>query len=164
MTRVLVIEDELSLQKLIRLMLHVAGMEAIISLSASDGLAALEWEQPDLVVLDLGLPDMDGRDVYRRIRSQGYEGPVVICSAYGAADAQRELGADAAISKPFDPKDFVDLIQKLLELGSRTRTAGREKACPGGQSNPKSPSGYRVLDDRKAHRRQVSRNIASTCN
>jgi len=48
---------------------------------------------------------IDGRDVYRAARAMGYRGPVIVCSAFGARDAQRELGAEAAISKPFDPAD-----------------------------------------------------------
>ena len=84
---------------------------------AQDGRSAVQAvddELPDLVLLDLQLPDMDGREVFRRLRESGYGGPVVIISAHGARSARRELGADAAVDKPFDPEFVLDRVETLL--------------------------------------------------
>jgi DNA-binding response OmpR family regulator len=70
-------------------------------------------ERPDVIVLDLGLPEMDGREFFRQARLRGYEGPVIICSAYGATAAQRELGAEAALNKPFNPEELVQMVHAL---------------------------------------------------
>ena len=56
----------------------------------------------------------DGREFYRRARELGYTGPVLILSAYGALQAQLELGAEAASSKPFDPQDLAATVRGLV--------------------------------------------------
>ena len=101
---------------MIGLTLRLMGFQAVTAVRAADGLEIIEREAPDLVVLDLGLPDMDGRDLYHRARLQGYMGPVIVCSANGALAAQLELGAEGAIAKPFDPQDLADLVKMLLEI------------------------------------------------
>ena len=60
------------------------------------------------------MPKVDGRAFFYRARGAGYQGPVVVCSAWGAKAAQRELGADAALDKPFEPDDLVDSIKEVL--------------------------------------------------
>ncbi|MEX2373423.1 MAG: response regulator, partial [Dehalococcoidia bacterium] len=61
------------------------------------------------------MPNMDGRACYRALREQGIDAPVLVLSAYGAHAARRELGAEAALDKPFDP---YELVRRLERLGS----------------------------------------------
>ena len=89
---------------------------------AADGreaLETLESHSPDLVLLDLNLPEMDGRAVFGYVRQAGYAGPIAICSAFGASQARRELGADGALSKPFQPEALVSLVERLVDGEAR---------------------------------------------
>jgi DNA-binding response OmpR family regulator len=86
--------------------------------TAPDGMLGLEHvalEHPDVIVLDLNMPVMDGRAFYRELRGRGVTTPVVIVSANGAHSAQRELHAQAALSKPFSPQDLTTKVDELLE-------------------------------------------------
>ncbi len=114
---VLVVDDDLGVLKLIDLMLRLEGMDVTATPQPCDGLEILGRERPDVIVLDLGLPEMDGREFFRQARLRGYEGPVVICSAYGATAAQQELGAEAALNKPFNPEELVRVVQRLVRNG-----------------------------------------------
>jgi CheY-like chemotaxis protein len=69
------------------------------------------------VILDLQMPVMDGRTFYRTFKQQGYRAPVVILSAYNAEGARLELGADAALDKPFDPDTLSATVHELLRSG-----------------------------------------------
>ena len=85
--------------------------------TASDGDEALSlWEQekPDVVLLDLNMPGLDGRAVFDKAKEAGLPGTVVIFSAYGAQRAKEELGADASIPKPFDPETLTSTLNTIL--------------------------------------------------
>jgi len=88
---------------------------------ALDGQAAIErvadWT-PDVIVLDLRMPVMDGRAFYRELRRNGCDVPVVILSAFGADDGRRELGAQAHVNKPFDPDELVQTVTAAAGHGS----------------------------------------------
>src|SRR5690606_4469221 len=84
--------------------------------SVSDGskaIAEVEDAEPDAIVLDLEMPVMGGRACFRELRRRGVTAPVVLVSANGARDAQRELGAEDAIEKPFDLDEFVSHVARL---------------------------------------------------
>jgi DNA-binding response OmpR family regulator len=66
------------------------------------------------IVLDLSMPGMDGRDFYRRARNAGFRGPIVIISAFGSEDAKQELGADAALAKPFEPEALASTVVGVI--------------------------------------------------
>jgi len=111
---VLVVDDDVNLTRLLRTILRSAGFEV---LTAEDGFAALEVTKeraPDLIILDLRMPLMDGHEFYRELRGRGIQTPVLITSAYGARAAQRELGAQGAIEKPFDPDRVVEVVEQIL--------------------------------------------------
>ena len=117
--RVLIVEDEQDISELVRYNLEQAGYQTI---SASDGAEALDkvqHEQPDLVVLDLMLPGLDGKEVCRRIRQddQTRSIPVIMLTAK-AEEIDRivgfELGADDYLTKPFSPRELVLRIQAVL--------------------------------------------------
>ena len=116
MEKILVVDDEPRIARLVGDYLRQAGFQV---LHAADGRAALdvfEGEQPDLVVLDLGLPEIDGLDVVRRLRSDSNV-PIVILTAR-SDETDRvvglELGADDYVVKPFGPKELVARIRAVL--------------------------------------------------
>lgn len=113
--RVLVVDDDPSLVRFVSLLLRIEGFAVTAALGGTEGLACLGRERPDVVILDLLMPVMDGKAFYRRAREDGYEGPVLVCSASGAQAAQRELGADAYISKPFEPDELVSAVRVLTD-------------------------------------------------
>jgi DNA-binding response OmpR family regulator len=93
----------------------LGGLDVLSAADAQTGLQLLETEQVDAIVLDLRMPGMDGRALFREVRARGNKAPVLIASAYGARQAQQELGAEAAIEKPFDPDELVDVVRQLIE-------------------------------------------------
>lgn len=116
MPRVLVVDDDHGIVSFVNALLATEDVSVLRAYSGEDGLSVLkeDREQPDLILLDLAMPGMDGREFYRRVRDDGFDGPVIICSAYGAARARREMGAQAAIEKPFDPEILMDLVRHCL--------------------------------------------------
>lgn len=112
--RVLVLDDDPSLLRAISLSLRLEGYEVETAVDGIDGLEVLSKGEFDVIVLDLQMPRMDGRAFYGELRQRGFQMPVLVLSAYGAHDARRELGAEGAVSKPFDPSDLVSTIGRLL--------------------------------------------------
>jgi CheY-like chemotaxis protein len=110
---VLVVDDDRTLLRLMRLTLQDSGLEVTTAANGAEALERLETSAPSAIVLDLEMPEMDGRTFYREMRNRGYTAPVLILSAYGAREARRELKAEAHMSKPFDPEE---LLAALLEL------------------------------------------------
>jgi len=126
MKTVLVVDDEPKIVELARDYLEHAGFAVV---SASDGTAALATarsSRPDLVVLDLGLPELDGLDVARALRRDSTV-PIVMLTGRGdEADkiAGLEIGADDYITKPFSPKELVARIRAVLRRTERPPDAG----------------------------------------
>jgi CheY-like chemotaxis protein len=112
--RILVIDDDEPMSRMIAMTLRSGGHEVTL---AHDGRAALEQVEthhPDVIVLDLVMPVMDGWAFYRELRERGIETPVMIVSAHGARRAQRELCAQAAMTKPFMPDDLAYKVDEIL--------------------------------------------------
>jgi DNA-binding response OmpR family regulator len=114
MARVLIVDDDPSTVRLMALILSCESIETIPAHDGREGLHALAHTHPDLVLLDMSMPNMDGRAFFRQARLSGYKGPVIVCSAVDARLAQRELGADAALEKPFEPEALVANVKELL--------------------------------------------------
>ena len=120
MTRVLVIDDDPHLSRALRITLRAAGHDVD---TASDGRTALQLAAavpPDVIVLDLGLPDLDGTEVLAALRP-AYAGPVLVLSA--RADSQDKVraldaGADDYVTKPFDMSEFLARLRAVLRRGS----------------------------------------------
>lgn len=121
MTRVLLIEDATDLAEGLRFNLELEGYAVKVAEDGHTGLAlAREWD-PDLVILDLMLPGMDGYQVLRSIRADGRQTPVLILSARGEeADKVRgfQLDADQYVTKPFG---LIELLERVKSLLRRTR-------------------------------------------
>lgn len=117
MSRVLVVDDDPTVADVVLAYLRSSGIDAA---HAADGLAALESARrvpPDLVVLDLMLPGLDGLEVCRRLRAERPDLPVVMLTARGEEEdriAGLEVGADDYVVKPFSPRELVLRIQSVL--------------------------------------------------
>ena len=112
--RVLIVDDDRNLTALLSTILRSDGIDV---LTASNGLTALdllEKEPIDALILDLRMPGMDGRTLYKEVRARGHSVPVLIASAYGARTAQQELGAEGSIEKPFDPDKLLSAILRII--------------------------------------------------
>jgi DNA-binding response OmpR family regulator len=118
--KILVIEDEANIVDLIRLYLEQAGYAVS---SAADGITGLELharEKPDLVILDLMLPALDGMEVCRRIRAWANTPILMLTARQGEEDriAGLELGADDYLVKPFSPRELVSRVKAILRRSS----------------------------------------------
>jgi len=116
MTTILVIEDEPKIAQVARDYLEHAGMRVVTATDGRSGLRAVQQEKPDLVVLDLRLPDVDGLDVARILR-QGSAVPIVMLTARSEETDKLvglELGADDYMTKPFSPKELVARVRTIL--------------------------------------------------
>ncbi|WFE47953.1 response regulator transcription factor [Verrucosispora sp. WMMD1129] len=115
--RVLVVDDDPTVSDVVRRYLEQAGCEVQLAADGADGLAAIAAQRPDLVVLDLMMPGIDGLEVCRRIRRQLPDLPVVMLTALGE-EADRvlglEVGADDYVTKPFSPRELVLRIRSVL--------------------------------------------------
>src|ERR1041385_9060808 len=100
---ILIVEDDLQILRFLRATLEAEGYHYYESVTASDGMAQIAARRPDLILLDLGLPDYDGLEVIRQVR-QSSQMPIVVLSARGREKdkiAALDLGADDYIEKPF---------------------------------------------------------------
>ena len=112
---VLVVDDDHGIVSIVGALMASEDVGVLKAYSGEEGMEFLcDGEVPDLILLDLSMPGMDGREFYRRARAWGYDGPIVFCSAYGAAHARREMGAQGAIEKPFDPEMLIDVVRNCL--------------------------------------------------
>ncbi len=110
---VFVIDDDPAVLRLAKIILQTDGYQVNAFASPLAALAALadgDGAPPDLIVLDLSMPEMTGKDFYREARDAGFLKPVVIVSAYGAESARKELGATAALQKPFTPEELSQVV------------------------------------------------------
>jgi two-component system KDP operon response regulator KdpE len=126
--RVLVIEDDPAISSLTRLQLENRGFEVNVAKDGGEGLRQAYAWQPDLVVLDIMMPDMDGWTVCERLRELS-EVPIIFVTAVGKeTDIVRglEMGADDYLVKPFSPRELVARIEAVLRRGTRGDAAAIE--------------------------------------
>jgi two-component system KDP operon response regulator KdpE len=128
MTKILVVDDDPSLLKALRIGLTARGDDVLVARSGSDAMTQVALSAPDVVVLDLGLPDFDGLEVCRRIREFS-EVPIVVLSAYG--DERRKVealdgGADDFVTKPFGMAELEARLRVALRHGGAASRPGDE--------------------------------------
>lgn len=119
LSKILVVDDEEDIRNLVAFNLRAAGMEVLLAANGTEALKIVSREEPDLVVLDLMMPEMDGVSVCEMIRKnpKASDVPVVMLTAW-ATDRARIIGLQAGandyVTKPFSPKELVRRIQGLL--------------------------------------------------
>jgi len=124
--QVLVIDDEPQIHRFLSPALDAAGYEPRRADSGQEGLRAIALWSPDAVVLDLGLPDMDGKDVLKRAR-EFYQGPIIVLSARDREAekiAALDLGANDYVEKPFGVGELLARIRAGLRQGALAPVAG----------------------------------------
>jgi len=130
---VLLVEDERKLRDLVRSYLERAGFTVLSTGSGAEALTLAASASPDLVVLDLGLPDIPGETVARELRAVGAVPVLMLTAKSGEEDRIRglELGADDYVTKPFSPRELVLRVQAILRRGGAAATT-QEVASYGG--------------------------------
>jgi len=124
MKHILVVDDEPRIAQICRDYLERAGFAVVTATNGADAVTLARAKQPDLIVLDLGLPKMDGLDVTKSIRSHSNV-PIIMLTARvdeGDRIAGLELGADDYITKPFSPRELVARVRAVFrrtELGAK---------------------------------------------
>lgn len=118
--KVLIVDDEPDTLELVKLVLESGGFKTVLAASGKEALKELEASRPDLVLLDIMMPDMDGWEVFRKIKEKNANIPIAILTAK-AQNFDRLLGlhvlkADDYIIKPFGKNELISRVRKLAGL------------------------------------------------
>lgn len=116
--RILVVEDEDPIRELIALRVDLAGHHAIAVKNGLEALHAINQRMPDAMILDIGLPAMDGFEILHAIQHNGWTIPTLMLTARHAAQDVKQaidLGARDYLTKPFDGKMFLQKLERLLQ-------------------------------------------------
>ena len=127
--KALIVDDDRVLADVLAFTLRREGFQIVLAHDGETALQRFAEEQPDLVVLDVNMPRMDGFAVCRRLRQQS-DTPIILLTVRGEEDdivAGLELGADDYMTKPFSPRQLVARVQAVL----RRSRAGRRASSPG---------------------------------
>ena len=139
--RILIVEDDAHIAEGLKLNLSLQGYETAIAMSGTEGLRMWKEWNPDLIVLDIMLPGLDGLSVLRHIRLEDERLPVLILSAKGAPDDRIKgftYGVDDYLSKPFSLEEFLLRVERLL-----TRISWSQPPSPTGErSDPQGANKY----------------------
>jgi len=123
MPSVLLIEDDTRIHKTLRLLFESEGYSLQVATDGVSGLEAFRNTNPSVVILDLKLPKMSGRDVLREIRKEAASQPVIVLSALSEEVDKvllLELGADDYVTKPFSPKELLARVGAVMRRAERT--------------------------------------------
>jgi DNA-binding response OmpR family regulator len=157
--KILVIDDEPKIVEICRDYLKAAGFEVASAEDGPRGLAAARHEQPDLIVLDLMLPGMDGLDLCRQLRKESNVPVIMLTARVDEVDklVGLELGADDYITKPFSPRELVarvrtvlrrtsgDHSMDVLRVGELTLDRGRYILVLSGREEALTPTEFEIL-------------------
>lgn len=128
MARILIIDDEPQIRRFLTICLESQGYDALLAENAAKGLQLAALEEPDLIIMDLGLPDMDGQQLIERLRDF-YQGPVIVLSVRNRERdkvAALDHGANDYVEKPFGANELLARIRSVL------RTFGNIEVPPAG--------------------------------
>lgn len=125
---ILVVEDNLDNYELVRTILGIAGYDTFLAVNGRDGVNAARKQKPDLILMDMALPEMDGWDATARIREDPETAniPMIALTVHTLPiDRKRALdaGVDAYISKPFDAVQFLQVVESTLKDSKRKKRA-----------------------------------------
>ena len=143
--RVLVVDDEPSIRELVQVALKFHGCAVATAATGNDALRLADSDRPDLIVLDVMLPDIDGFEVVRRLRARDNEVPVIFLTARDTTSdtvTGLALGGDDYITKPFSVEALVARVRAVLRRARRQAADGG----PGGRSGEGAGSTLRVGD------------------
>ena len=132
---VLVVEDETKIRELLRSYLEREGFNVLTTGSGAEAITLAERVAPDLIVLDLRLPDVPGEEVAREVRRTS-QVPILVLTAKSAEDDRirgLEVGADDYVTKPFSPRELVLRVHAILRRGRAETPGGARRSFGGGQ-------------------------------
>jgi two-component system, OmpR family, response regulator len=132
--RVLVVDDELNIRELVQVALKFHGCSVTTAACGRDALRQAEADQPDLIVLDVMLPDMDGFEVCRRLRAAGNEVPVIFLTARDTSSdtvTGLAIGGDDYVTKPFSVEALVARVRAVLRRATRGGADSRSGTAAG---------------------------------
>lgn len=114
--RILLVDDEVAIQRAVGPLLRSRGYDVAIAATAAEALKTVAAQAPDLIVLDLGLPDLEGAEVCRRVRASSKVPIIVLSARLDEADKVNalDLGADDYVTKPFGPEELLARIRVAL--------------------------------------------------
>jgi len=123
MAKILIVDDEIQFIEMVQMRLEVNGYEVISANDGKEGLDKARSENPDLIILDLMMPVMDGYTMLKELRKveQIKDIPVILCTAKSHRDDEdngQKAGADDYIKKPFESPDLISKIEELLKKSS----------------------------------------------
>lgn len=130
MSRVLIVEDDLIISKGLRLALEAGGYEVILAYDGAEGLYKAKTESPDLIILDIMMPQLNGFEVATELRRSGDSVPIIVLSARNEpSDKVRglDLGADDYVEKPFDLSELLARVRR--QLGKRLQQSQKFGEC-----------------------------------
>lgn len=157
--KVLIVEDDAHIRRLLRVAVERVGYRAVEAATAREGLSLLDIDKPDLVLLDLGLPDRDGLEMIQIVKARG-AAAIVVSARDDTAEkvAALDLGADDYLTKPFDTEELLARIRTALrhrlvdtapgariELGDIVIDLGDRRVTRAGAEVHLSPKEYGVL-------------------
>lgn len=163
---ILVVEDEEPIADVLRLYLNRAGYDVLVARDGVSGLDAIRQRRPHAVVLDVGLPGMDGTQICRTLRAEGDWTPILFCTARDD-EVDRvlglELGGDDYITKPFSPREVVARVNvalrharpvdagDILEVGQVTLNRSTRRVTAGGVEIALTATEFDLLSYLMAH-------------
>lgn len=156
---VLVVDDEANIAELVELYLRQEGFRVVTAGTGEEGLKAAETHRPRLIVLDVGLPDMDGIEVCRRLRAVSQVPVIFLTARDGEVDRVLglEMGADDYVTKPFSPRELIARVKTVLrrmdgpptaeviEAGSAVIDIGRREVRNGEEVIPLTTKEFDLL-------------------
>jgi two-component system KDP operon response regulator KdpE len=125
MTRILIVDDEPQILRALRINLTARQYDVLVAADGTEALRVAAHDRPDLIVLDLGLPDIDGVEVIRKLRAWSPVPIIVVSGRIGSADKVHALdaGADDYVSKPFDMEELLARLRAVIRRQSAPDTA-----------------------------------------